>query len=91
MNFLVDGDRRYLPFENGYFIQEPQSTKTYTEVLDEQTKRTKREKKIRTARQTGLKIRRGLSYTIITKIPVFDCAVALCTIQNALLVIRNST
>jgi hypothetical protein len=21
MDFLVDGDRRYLPFENGYFIQ----------------------------------------------------------------------
>jgi hypothetical protein len=25
MDFLVDGDRRYLPLENGYFIQESQA------------------------------------------------------------------
>jgi hypothetical protein len=51
----------------------------------------KERKKIHTVRPAGLKTRRGFSYTIITKIPVFDCAVALCTIQNALLVISNLT
>jgi hypothetical protein len=38
----------------------------------------KREK-TNTIRPAGLKNRRGFSYTIIMKNPVFDCAVALCT------------
>jgi hypothetical protein len=42
-------------------------------------------------RPAGLKPRRSFSYTKIMKIPVFDCAVALCTMQNALLVISNLT
>jgi hypothetical protein len=50
----------------------------------------KREKKkIHTARPAGLKTRRNFSFTITTKVPVFSCADALCTIQNALLVISN--
>jgi hypothetical protein len=51
----------------------------------------KRERKIHTVRPAGLKTRRSFSYTKITKNPVFDCAVALCTMQNALLVISNMT
>jgi hypothetical protein len=50
-----------------------------------------REKKIHTVKPAGLKTRRSFSYTIITENPVFDCAVALCTMQNALLVISNLT
>jgi hypothetical protein len=34
-------------------------------------------KKMHTVRPAGLKTRRSFSYTIITKIPVFDFAVAL--------------
>jgi hypothetical protein len=60
------------------------STKSYTKTPDEQTKRTEREKKIHTFRPAGLKNRRSFSYTINTKSPGFDCAVALCTMQNAL-------
>jgi hypothetical protein len=51
----------------------------------------KEREKIHTVRPAGLKTRRSFSYTIITKIPVFDCAVALCTMQNWLLVISNLT
>jgi hypothetical protein len=53
--------------------------------------RKREEKKIHTVRPAGLKFRRSFSYTIITKIPVFDCAVALGTMQNALFVISNLT
>jgi hypothetical protein len=49
----------------------------------------KEREKIQTVRPAGLKTRRSFSYTIITKIPVFDCADALCTMQNQLLVIGN--
>jgi hypothetical protein len=42
------------------------STKTYTEIPDEQKKRTKKERKIQTVRLAGLKTRRSFSYTIIT-------------------------
>jgi hypothetical protein len=69
----------------------PMSTKTYTKTPDKQTKWTERERKIHTFRPASLKTRRSLSYTIITKFPVFDCAVALCTMQNELLVICNLT
>jgi hypothetical protein len=41
--------------------------KNYTEIPDEQTKRTEREKNIHTVRPAGLKTRRSFSYTIITK------------------------
>jgi hypothetical protein len=52
----------------------------------------KERENIYTVRPAGLKTRRSLSYTTITKKkPVFDCAVALCTIQNALLVISDLT
>jgi hypothetical protein len=51
----------------------------------------KEKEKIHTVRPAGLKTRRSFSYTIITKNPVFDCAVALCTMQNAKLVISNLT
>jgi hypothetical protein len=50
-----------------------------------------KERKIHIGRPAGLKTRRSFSYTIITEIPVFDCAVALCTMQNAFLVISNLT
>jgi hypothetical protein len=46
---------------------------------------------IHTVRPAGLKTRRNFSFAIITINPVFDCAVALCTMQNALLVISNFT
>jgi ferredoxin-like protein FixX len=59
------------------------STKIYTGIPDEQKKRTKREKKIHTARPAGLKTWRGFSYTIIAKKNCLDCAVGLCTIRNA--------
>jgi hypothetical protein len=52
---------------------------------------TKREKIIHTVKPAGLKTWRSFSYTIITKNPVFDCAVALCTMQNAFSVISNLT
>jgi hypothetical protein len=45
----------------------PHEHKTYTGVPDEQTKRTKRERKVHTVRPAGLKTRRSFSYTIITK------------------------
>jgi hypothetical protein len=61
------------------------STKTYPENPDEQTKWSEREKTIHAVRPAGLKNRRSL------KIPVFDCAVALRTMQDALLVISNLT
>jgi hypothetical protein len=51
----------------------------------------KEREKIHTVRPAGLKPRRSFSYTITTKTPVFDCAVALCTMKNALLVISNLT
>jgi hypothetical protein len=52
----------------------------------------KERKKIHTVRPAGLKTRRSFSYTIITKKnPVFDYGVALCTMKNELLVIRNLT
>jgi hypothetical protein len=47
---------------------------------------------IHAVRPAGLKTRRSFSYTIITKKkPVFDCAVAHCRMQNALLMISNLT
>jgi hypothetical protein len=58
---------------------------------DEQTKWTESERKMHTVRPAGLKPRRSFSYTTITKKICFDCAVALCTMQNALLVISNLT
>jgi hypothetical protein len=51
----------------------------------------KERKKIHTVRPASLKPRRSFSYTAITKKSCFDCAVALCTMQNALLVISNLT
>jgi hypothetical protein len=48
-------------------------------------------KLIHTVRPAGLKTRRSFSYTIITKNSWFYCAVALCTMQNTLLVISNLT
>jgi hypothetical protein len=51
----------------------------------------KMREKIHTVRPAGLKPRRSFSYTITTKNSWFDCAVALCTTQNALLVISNLT
>jgi hypothetical protein len=65
------------------------STKTYTENPDEQAKSTKRERKIHTVRPAGLKTRRSFIYTIIAKKSCYDCAVALCTMQNVLLLISN--
>jgi hypothetical protein len=47
----------------------------------------KEKEKIHTVRPAGLK----QATPQPRKIPVFDCAVALCTMQNALLVIRNLT
>jgi hypothetical protein len=46
---------------------------------------------IHTVRPAGFKPRRSFSYTIITKIPVSYCAVALCTMKNELLMISNLT
>jgi hypothetical protein len=67
------------------------STKTYTETPDEQTNEQKEREEIHIFRPAGLKTQRSASYTIITKIPVFDRAVALYTMKNALLVISNMT
>jgi hypothetical protein len=53
--------------------------------------RERERKKIHTVRPAGLKPRRSFSYTKITKSSCFDCAVALCTMQNELLVISNLT
>jgi hypothetical protein len=51
-----------------------------------------KEEKLHTVRPAGSKIRRGVSYTITTENRgVFDWAVALCAMQNALLVISNLT
>jgi hypothetical protein len=53
----------------------------------------KREKKNTNSQTSRLENQtwRSFSYTKITKNSCFDCAVALCTIQNALLVISNLT
>jgi hypothetical protein len=61
---------------------------------DEQSIFTKKreKKKKHTVRPASLKTLRSFSYTIITKkFLFFDCAVALCTMQNELLVISNMT
>jgi hypothetical protein len=34
MGFLVDGDRHYLPFENGYFIQRIRPSQIQRDELD---------------------------------------------------------
>jgi hypothetical protein len=57
---------------------------TGTTQMSKKNEQKKREK-IHTVRPAGLKTRRSFSYTIITKNSCFfwfDCAVALCKIQN---------
>jgi hypothetical protein len=54
-----------------------------------QDEQKEREREIHTVRPAGLITRRSFSYIKITKNSVFDCAVALCTMKNALLVISN--
>jgi hypothetical protein len=51
----------------------------------------KEREKIHTVRPAGLKPGGASATPQSRKIPVFDCAVALCTMQNALLVISNLT
>jgi hypothetical protein len=55
--------------------------------MSQQNEQKEREK-IHTVRPAGLKLEtpEKLQLHQITKIPVFDCAVALCTMQNVLLV-----
>jgi hypothetical protein len=67
------------------------SIKTYMETQMSKQNEQKERERIHTVRPAGLGTWKSLSYTIITKNPVFDCAVALCTMQNLLLVISNLT
>jgi hypothetical protein len=50
-----------------------------------------REKKYIQSDQPALKPGGASAKPKLQKIPVFDCAVALCTMQNELLVISNLT
>jgi hypothetical protein len=58
--------------------------------LSKQNEQKEREK-MHTVRPAGLKPGGASATPKSRKNPFFDCAVALCTIQNALLVINNLT
>jgi hypothetical protein len=66
------------------------STETYTKTRWANKIKIKK-KEIHIVRPAGLKIRRSFSYTIITKNSCFDCAVALSTMKNELMLISNLT
>jgi hypothetical protein len=67
------------------------STKTHTETLDEQTKWTIREEKHIQQDKPAWTPGRASATPWSQKIPVFDCAVALCKMKNSFLVISNLT
>jgi hypothetical protein len=68
------------------------STKTYTEIPDEQKIKNKEREKKTYIQKSRLKNQKELQlHHNYKKNPVFDCAVALCTMQNALLVKSNLT
>jgi hypothetical protein len=75
--------------ENSCLLQ-PATHDPYTEIPDEQTKRTKREKNTH-SEISRLEKRRSFSYTITRIILFFDYAASLCTMKNKYLVISNLT
>jgi hypothetical protein len=62
---------------------------THKVQISKQNEQKARNGKIHAVRPAGLETRSSFSYTIITKHPIFNCAVALCTMQNELLVISD--